>query len=75
MSETQVTPQRFATFREFYPFYLSEHRDRNCRRMHFAGSTFALAFIVVAIVHAQSVVVTRRAPLRLRLRLDRPLCI
>ena len=45
MSEPQVTPQRFATFREFYPFYLSEHSDRNCRRMHFAGSSLALAFV------------------------------
>ena len=50
MSGTPASSQRFATFREFYPFYLSEHRDRNCRRMHFAGSSFALAFIVAAIV-------------------------
>ena len=49
MSETPTSPRRFSTFREFYPFYLSEHRDRNCRRMHFVGSTLALAFIVVAI--------------------------
>ena len=49
MIETTTSPRRFSTFREFYPFYLSEHRDRNCRRMHFAGSTLALGFIVVAI--------------------------
>ena len=50
MNETQISPQRFTTFREFYPFYLSEHRDRNCRRMHFAGSSFALVFVVTAIL-------------------------
>lgn len=37
---------RFASFREFYPFYLSEHRDRNCRRLHFMGSWLVLALIV-----------------------------
>ena len=50
MNDTPSSPPRFTTFREFYPFYLSEHRDRNCRRMHFAGSSFALAFIVAAII-------------------------
>ena len=32
----------YASFREFYPFYLSEHSDRICRRMHFIGSTLVL---------------------------------
>jgi len=41
---------QFASFHEFYPFYLNEHRDRQCRRMHFVGSTLVLAIIVVAIV-------------------------
>ncbi|HET6555060.1 MAG TPA: DUF962 domain-containing protein [Dyella sp.] len=40
----------FASFRDFYPFYLNEHSDRRCRRMHFAGSTLVLAVIVVALV-------------------------
>ena len=49
MSTTPTSPRRFATFREFYPFYLSEHANRTCRRMHFAGSTLALIFLIVAI--------------------------
>ncbi|WP_243049478.1 DUF962 domain-containing protein [Dyella sp. RRB7] len=40
----------FASFREFYPFYLNEHRDLRCRRMHFAGSTLVLAVIALALV-------------------------
>jgi len=40
---------RFASFREFYPFYLSEHADRTCRRLHFAGSTLVLVVLVAAI--------------------------
>jgi hypothetical protein len=39
---------RFASFREFYPFYLSEHRNPTCRRLHFAGSTLVLAFVALA---------------------------
>jgi hypothetical protein len=33
---------RYARFRDFYPFYLGEHSDRSCRRLHFAGSTLVL---------------------------------
>jgi hypothetical protein len=33
-----VQPTHFANFAEFYPFYLSEHRNRICRRLHFIGS-------------------------------------
>jgi len=40
---------RYASFREFYPFYLSEHADRNCRRMHFAGSTLVLVVVLAAL--------------------------
>lgn len=41
---------RFSSFREFYPFYLGEHANRVCRRLHFVGSCGALAFVVAAIV-------------------------
>jgi hypothetical protein len=35
--------RRFASFAEFYPFYLSEHANRGCRRLHFAGTLVVLA--------------------------------
>lgn len=41
---------RFDGFEEFYPFYLSEHTDRLCRRMHFIGSTLALLALFEAIL-------------------------
>jgi hypothetical protein len=41
---------RFASFREFYPFYLSEHLNPTCRKLHFAGSTLVLALIAAAFV-------------------------
>lgn len=41
--------ERYRTFREFYPFYLSEHRNSTCRKLHFVGSTLVLGIIVLAI--------------------------
>ena len=40
----------YSSFREFYPFYLGEHSDRVCRRLHFVGSLGALGFLATAIV-------------------------
>ena len=34
--------QKFETFGEFYPFYLEEHRNPTCRRLHFVGSALVL---------------------------------
>ena len=41
--------QRYRTLADFYPLYLGEHSNRNCRRLHFAGSTIALTLIVAAV--------------------------
>ena len=40
--------QRYRTLVEFYPFYLGEHSNRTCRRLHFAGSTIAVGLLVAA---------------------------
>jgi len=50
MPDPQV---KFATFAQFYPFYLSEHRHRICRRLHFAGSLLVIAAVLAAIVTAE----------------------
>jgi hypothetical protein len=42
--------QTFNSFRDFYPFYLGEHRNPVCRRLHFVGSTLVL--IVLAVMFA-----------------------
>lgn len=36
---------RFASFREFYPFYLGEHSNRTSRRLHVIGSTGVLLIL------------------------------
>jgi hypothetical protein len=42
-------PERFKTFRDFYPFYLGEHRDAACRRLHVIGSALVLIALTTAI--------------------------
>ena len=34
--------RKYASFAEFYPDYLAEHRNTTCRALHFAGSTLVL---------------------------------
>jgi hypothetical protein len=41
--------QAFASFREFYPYYLSEHANTTCRRLHFVGSCIVLGFGAAAV--------------------------
>jgi hypothetical protein len=43
-----MSAQKYATFTDFYPFYLSEHANRTCRRLHFAGTSIGLACLVTA---------------------------
>ena len=44
-----VDPRSFKSFAEFYPFYLGEHRNRTCRRLHFVGSTLVLVCLVMLV--------------------------
>lgn len=44
-----MTETEFRSFREFYDFYLEEHSDYKCRRMHFIGSWLVLLFLAAAI--------------------------
>ena len=43
-------PECFKTFAEFYPFYLEEHANRTSRRLHFIGTSIALALLIAALV-------------------------
>ena len=48
-----VDPRSFRSFAEFYPFYLGEHRNRTCRRLHFVGLTLALVCLALAVITGQ----------------------
>lgn len=49
-TDASLDGARFATFREFYPFYLGEHANQTCRRLHFIGSTLVLAVLAWVLV-------------------------
>jgi hypothetical protein len=48
-SAPSASTGRYARFADFYPFYLSEHSDRTCRRLHFVGTVLVLLVIGSAI--------------------------
>lgn len=48
-----MTSQAFSSFRAFYPYYLSEHRDPRCRRLHYFGSSLVLLLSLYAVFTQQ----------------------
>jgi hypothetical protein len=40
----------FSSFREFYPFYLTQHANLTCRNLHIVGSLLGLTMAVSAIL-------------------------
>jgi hypothetical protein len=40
----------FRSFRDFYPYYLSEHANRTSRRLHFAGTSIAVVLLILAAI-------------------------
>jgi hypothetical protein len=44
-----MSTQQFASFDEFYPFYLREHSSRVSRRLHVIGTSLAIVLLIVAI--------------------------
>ncbi len=40
----------YRSFAGFYPFYLSQHANTVCRRLHFVGSLLVLAILTFALV-------------------------
>ncbi|QFT55063.1 DUF962 domain-containing protein [Microbulbifer sp. THAF38] len=44
-----IEAQKFESFRDFYPFYLQEHSNLTCRRLHFIGTSLVFATVIAAI--------------------------
>lgn len=42
--------RRFNTFAEFYPYYLSEHSNSTCRRLHFIGTSLLIVILALALI-------------------------
>lgn len=45
--------KEYNSFSTFYPFYLSQHQDTNCRRLHFVGSSLIIAMLSYIVVSLQ----------------------
>jgi hypothetical protein len=39
--------KRFKTFKDFYPYYLQEHSNANCRKIHFIGTSGVIALLIL----------------------------
>lgn len=46
---SQIPAGGFSSFKEFYPYYLSEHANPTCRLLHFIGSFLVLSLIVYSL--------------------------
>ena len=44
--------KQYTNFAEFYPFYLSQHQNAVCRRLHFFGTLTALVILLYALFTA-----------------------
>ncbi|MCH8941750.1 MAG: DUF962 domain-containing protein [Bacteroidetes bacterium] len=42
---------KFNSFQEFYVYYLSEHKNKTCRTLHFIGTTLVLTFFLLAVFY------------------------
>jgi hypothetical protein len=45
--------KRFNSFAEFYPYYLQEHSNDICRRLHYVGSLLVLSIFIYALSQRQ----------------------
>ncbi len=47
------TLKAFNSFAEFYPYYLQEHSNDICRRLHYVGSLLVLGILAYALLTQQ----------------------
>ena len=44
-STAMTSTAQFRSFAEFYPYYLGEHSNPTCRRLHFVGTSLVIALL------------------------------
>jgi hypothetical protein len=45
-----MSASRFASFSEFFPYYLGEHRNSTCRALHFFGTAGFFTAVVISLI-------------------------
>ena len=48
---TTSQEKKYTSFASYYPFYLSQHQDVTCRRLHFIGSSLILIMLAYIIAN------------------------
>ena len=41
-----ITMKKYSNLKDFYPYYLSEHSDKNTKLMHFIGTALSIVFFI-----------------------------
>ena len=49
LPEASMGDERYQSFEEFWPYYLSEHRNPTSRRLHYIGTGSAVAILTVGL--------------------------
>ena len=44
--------ERYRTYEEFWPFYVSQHLNATCRGLHFVGTTLVFTAVALALVRS-----------------------
>lgn len=45
-----ATERKYKTFKDFYPYYLTEHQDEVCRELHFTGTASLFVILFIALI-------------------------
>lgn len=45
-----MSKKEYNSFKEFYPFYLSQHRNKTCRILHVIGSSIIILLIIYSLL-------------------------
>jgi hypothetical protein len=53
-TESPIDVTEPQSFEEFWPYYVSQHRDPTCRRLHFIGTSLALGCVAISPVVPQA---------------------
>ncbi|MCH8544283.1 MAG: DUF962 domain-containing protein [Alcanivorax sp.] len=51
---TAIKQSGFESFAEFYPYYLQEHSDATCRRLHFFGTLTVIGIVLAVVLGASA---------------------
>src|SRR5262245_17148563 len=47
-----MSVSRFASFAEFWPYYVRQHASPACRRLHFVGTTAVVGVLIAAAIYS-----------------------